>query len=360
MTRLSAITLEGYRCFRDVTRIDLARLTVIIGKNNSGKSALCFSPAFFTRAFTDESELPFPSQWNGIDFGPLQTVITDRRATGLGCRLDFTNSVQLAIGATVLPERGYAQHITAFSINDKRLTGSWEELRAERKNFNLTFLENFVRIVRGVRPLQPRRFPLEPRLPRTVGPLGADAAHMFRAASDLKKLELNKWFSGIGVQLTTKETGDDFEILVQTPTGSPVNWNDAGAGISHILPVAAELVLPSQQRGLLCIEQPELHLHPFAHLHIGELFIQALETHPELSVLVETHSDAFLMRLRKAVAAGRLSPQDISVLYVDNSSGRTTIQSITINKRGMLSSWPKGVFAETQAEFFALRREAQQ
>ncbi|MEK8109782.1 AAA family ATPase [Micromonospora sp. M12] len=35
---LSKIVLENYRCFRDRQEIELAPVTVVLGKNNSGKA----------------------------------------------------------------------------------------------------------------------------------------------------------------------------------------------------------------------------------------------------------------------------------------------------------------------------------
>jgi predicted ATPase len=43
---IATLGVEGYRAFREPTSLSLRRLTVIFGKNNSGKTTLTRSPLF--------------------------------------------------------------------------------------------------------------------------------------------------------------------------------------------------------------------------------------------------------------------------------------------------------------------------
>ena len=113
---------------------------------------------------------------------------------------------------------------------------------------------------------------------------------------------------------------DAFEITVARRGGGPrVNLADAGAGIPQILPLAVGVtVAPEALPQLFIIEQPEIDLHPAAHARVAELLIRALQAKPSLRLIVETHSDALVLRIRRAVAARDLSCDDIALYFVDD------------------------------------------
>ena len=54
------------------------------------------------------------------------------------------------------------------------------------------------------------------------------------------------------------------------------------------------------------VEEPELHLHPSAHALVADLFLQAATSDgSRVRFLVETHSETFLLRLRRRIAGRR-------------------------------------------------------
>ncbi|MGC4856792.1 AAA family ATPase [Micromonospora sp. DT4] len=55
---LRKIVLENYRCFRDRQDIELAPVTVVLGKNNSGKSVLTRAPLVIGTGFDTTSTAP--------------------------------------------------------------------------------------------------------------------------------------------------------------------------------------------------------------------------------------------------------------------------------------------------------------
>src|SRR6187401_601656 len=104
-----------------------------------------------------------------------------------------------------------------------------------------------------------------------------------------------------------------FEVTASRPEGPQVNLADAGAGIAQILPLAVALrVVPEDELPrLFIIEQPELDLHPHAHARAAELLVDAVTKNRNLRLLVETHSDALVLRIRREVAAARMTPDDV-------------------------------------------------
>lgn len=152
---------------------------------------------------------------------------------------------------------------------------------------------------------------------------------------------------------------DDFAVWVRAGASAPrVNLASCGDGIGQVLPILTLLLLtPRAARpGLLCLEQPDLHLHPRAHAELGDLLIHCTNHDPDLRLLVECHSDVLLLRLRRRVAEG-LDPNRIGVLYVDQADdGASTLREIQLNTRGVPDWWPSGVFEEAPQEYLAMRR----
>jgi predicted ATPase len=143
-----------------------------------------------------------------------------------------------------------------------------------------------------------------------------------------------------------------------------VNIADAGAGIAQILPlvVALKAVPSADLPSLFIVEQPELDMHPYAHARVAELLIDAVVASKTIRLLVETHSDALVLRLRRELAATRMTPDDIRLYFVDDPVPQgpgqgSTLREIRLNDRGTPDWWPKGVFAESQAEFHKIRQE---
>ncbi|GAA0377234.1 hypothetical protein Acor_30650 [Acrocarpospora corrugata] len=62
--------------------------------------------------------------------------------------------------------------------------------------------------------------------------------------------------------------------------------------------------------------------------------------------LVETHSETFLLRLRRRIAEGSVAAADVAVYFVENEGGSASARRIEIDSMGNLDYWPRGVFAE--------------
>ena len=93
-----------------------------------------------------------------------------------------------------------------------------------------------------------------------------------------------------------------FELtLYRAGVFTTANFADVGFGISQILPVLVQGMLMSPG-SIYIVQQPELHLHPDAQAALVDFFIY-LNAHG-VTTLVETHSEYFLVRLRRRLAEG--------------------------------------------------------
>lgn len=128
-------------------------------------------------------------------------------------------------------------------------------------------------------------------------------------------LNVNNWLEeSMGLNLSIKELEDSkFKIMIKDlRTGIENNLADVGFGISQIMPIITQTLLPNpletDVENIQIIEQPELHLHPAAQCGLADLFIQGVSNNPQVRYLIETHSEHLILRLRKRLAEGKVSP----------------------------------------------------
>ncbi len=107
---------------------------------------------------------------------------------------------------------------------------------------------------------------------------------------------------------------------------------DFGFGVSQCLPIFIQGAMHHPHQ-LLIVEQPEAQLHPTAQLELGSYFSELWVKH-KVPSLIETHSANVLLRLRRLVKQGILSPDDISVAYFTveqvTGDGRASFPAVVV------------------------------
>jgi hypothetical protein len=136
-----------------------------------------------------------------------------------------------------------------------------------------------------------------------------------------------------------------------------VHLDDVGTGVVQFLPLliqrASDRVQPPVRPVIEIVEEPELHLHPSAHATIADLYIDAARE-SNVRFLVETHSENFLLRLRRRVAEKQLSPEDLKIYFVEQTEGSAFLRRIEVDTLGNIDYWPAGIFSEDFEEVRAL------
>jgi AAA ATPase domain/Protein of unknown function (DUF3696) len=126
-----------------------------------------------------------------------------------------------------------------------------------------------------------------------------------------------------------------------------VNIADVGFGVSQVLPVVVALLV-AQPGQLVYIEQPEIHLHPRAQVALAEIFAEAINR--GVQVIVETHSELFLLSIQTLVAENKIAPDDVKLHWFTRSDdGSSTVTTAELDKTGAFGNWPED-FASTSLE----------
>ena len=206
----------------------------------------------------------------------------------------------------------------------------------------------------------------------TTGIQGEFSANVLNRNAFLRR-DVNYWFNGddneyrfdIPYKLEVVKLGEASLAgeyiaiaLYDKRTATQVTIADVGYGINQLLPVIIEGIA-SQEGSIICVEQPEIHLHPRLQANIADLMIDTIadEDGKRKQWIVETHSELLILRLQRRIREGKIKPEDISVLYVDPNDESTEGSAIKVLRLGEDSyfkdPWPDGFFADSLKEQLA-------
>jgi predicted ATPase len=140
-----------------------------------------------------------------------------------------------------------------------------------------------------------------------------------------------------------------------------VDLAQAGQGLSQVLPVVVQAVTAREAGpGVDIVEHPEAELHPGAHAAVADLLLDKLPG-PQRPVVVETHSEVLLLRIRRKIAEGSLAPNDVAIYWIDSDTdGQATARRVKVTEKGEVENWPEGVFLEDYEEILGIRRAARE
>ncbi len=185
-------------------------------------------------------------------------------------------------------------------------------------------------------------------LARATDPNNKQAKALHDALKDFGSY--SEMFTDIGVKQLGRGSGDPFQVQVKMGAKN-TNLMDVGYGISQILP----LIVDAQRAGsntTLLLQQPEVHLHPKAQAALGSM-IKDWVSKNRKTVVVETHSDYLVDRLRLEVKRAHLKASDVKVFFLEKKNGQTKLHVLEIDLDGNVLNAPEGY-----RDFFLLEQMA--
>lgn len=125
-----------------------------------------------------------------------------------------------------------------------------------------------------------------------------------------------------------------------------------GFGITYTLPIiTAALLATIKKDGILIVENPEAHLHPFGQSRLGQFL--ALISMNGVQVIIETHSEHIINGIRLQLSKNNKANKGI-IHFFSQESENTINVHIDIKDNGELSEWPKGFFDQEKQDLFEL------
>lgn len=196
---------------------------------------------------------------------------------------------------------------------------------------------------------------------------GHNLLEFIASLSVKEKISYDKFVKDVlGVTVDIPSESGMKSLRIKTENGD-FSIADVGYGYSQVLPVITKLwhttyirteAINSPNRykyrdfekATLLMEQPELHLHPAMQAKVADTFVKAIEetrqASSDITLIVETHSQAIVNRIGRRIYEGRIKPEDVNVLLFnkDDQNRNTIIREIEFSEKGRLKDWPLGFF----------------
>lgn len=177
---------------------------------------------------------------------------------------------------------------------------------------------------------------------------GDSLADALKRNPEVKK-SVNNWLGKFNLNVDVEALKDIIHSIKINQNDLHLDLTDVGFGISQVLPVIVQGFL-SKPSSITIVEQPEIHLHPKMQAELADLFIDIAKSSKK-SLVVETHSEALLKRLRRRISEGAIASSDVSIYFVHGKVGAgssASLRKIEIGTTGAFE-WPKD-FTETEIE----------
>ncbi len=404
---LRRIEVERYKGYLERAALDLRPITLLIGANSSGKSAIARAIALAAAALAPrEGDEPLPLNALELVHGDdIHDLIWRRSTHGhlkLSMRFATQNDDVIHLDVTVQAVVSHSgapavAHVSNWSLQagahrmtiDFDLTGDDDELHevsiegaaagqlkvhwaglvpsapelsaAKWVGETLDGIRTWatqVRYLRSPREMSPSPFRTGRENPLALGVAGERTPQLL-ASDNALRAGVFDWLKETFNASPDLQQQGDLTYLNVRDRGRIVRLAQAGQGLPQVLPVAALVKSASALgTGVDIIEHPTEELHPAAHGAVADLLLAAA-TRSDRPIVTETHSEIVLLRARRCIAEGRLGPEALRVYWVSSEETRgSRLQEVKVTDKGDVEGWPEGVFYEDYDEVLAIRRAA--
>jgi len=384
------LIIENFKCFYSI-KIPINGITIFAGANGNGKSTALQAILYLRRT------IEHCGTWEKDSY-----IFTN--TNGLNVELNGPYCLALGTSSYVLPKNtnrntillGLEKEIEPFTVEydtpENKLWLTPEKVINNGNRNRSLFMQQFYYL--NAERMGPRisqsikffDFPNAGYQGEYVAQLIADTDKNYRLEIDKGRRsdgsksprleqQVNAWLDEImpGVSIFASYNPDTHSAQIKVDNyftkGDPTISTNIGFGISYVLPIIVTGLI-AKKGSYMIVENPEAHLHPSAQSKIGRFL--AMVANNGVKVIVETHSDHVINGLQVSAAKGEINNELVTINFFSQPEETQSeekkdsedkkqpfLESISINKKGELSEWPKGFFDQTQkdfAELFNLRK----
>ena len=388
---LTRIDLRHFKCFK-LLKLPLRPLTLLSGANASGKSSVLQALVLLHQTMR-EHEWSSRLILNGasVQLGTAADMI-DQLHGHRECRIGLLDGDAARyewsfegdrddMGMMVRQVSGQAEDGSEWEVDNTfplhcllpHVDGTHPlHDRLPHVSLPSSVFESLTGRLRGLSYLTAERlgpreiYPLEgPRLAPVVGPRGEHTLEVLYTGRDERVLDeltiegvpprrlrqvearMARFFPGCELALDKVSQASAVTLGIRTSRITdfhrPVH---TGFGLTQVLPIVTA-ALSADRRGLVLVENPEVHLHPAGQAMMGAFLAEVAAA--GVQVIIETHSDHVLNGVRRAVKNNALTPDDAALHFFrprQESDERDVaqVESPALDSDGNIDSWPDGFF----------------
>ena len=393
---ISTIQIENFKSLKQV-KLNLKRINILIGPNNSGKSSVLQALAILKQSRNSNQ---FVTNGQLMGLGEFQELVfrnnPDLEITiGIGGRiswnkpfLPFTNHLSnvdfffgysqsnrmlehtfggVAFGNTGLNwDKDYRSGtqqdqvsavingitINAFNlrqIGNITLSASVPQLQTDAEQTNLSLIKiaqlltqvfEKIMIVPALRGQDTASVDQVQSLPQDFIDAGGHQMQEMKTIGALamrRDLEskVSGWFERITGSTIRANLAPNKRVTATIERkGIITNVINEGFGSNKLVYLLIPLAA-APAGSLIGIEEPEVHLHPSAQIELANVLVEeALSGDKEL--IITSHSDFMLSYILTLIPSKKLSKNDLAIFSFDNKDGTTEVKELVIDDHGQV------------------------
>ncbi len=305
---INNIKIDGFKNL-DKVEINLKPLTVITGKNSTGKSSIL--QAILLMPLLSDAALYY-QDYISTDFYLLRNKYTNAKEIDIAINYDGN-----------LLRRVWKEDslVTIRTENAPQLEQDIFYLSANR-----TGVEENAKIIPSIIS-GPTGDGLIGYLEMNKSDVVADELVIYQESKTLSA-QLNYWLTqimGISMEMNTeKRSANNVEVRYKSDGIPGILPRQLGAGIGYVAKILI-LCLRSKRNDVIMIENPGIHLYPLAQSNLAK-FLTFIAANGR-QVIIETHSNDIITKIRHCVYKGLIPNDDVVFLY----KGGITEQFMVLN-----------------------------
>ena len=302
---LRSFTIRNFKCYgKGGATFDLSRVTFIYGNNSVGKSSFLDAVDLVAMAHKDDQGILLKGRPDAFNNGPIddEDLWTDVcvDASGREARWEL-----------------------------RKVDGKWAHVldRVDHGAVGVLSVPGWMSEVHRVKA----------GVPSDEGKTTFES--LLSALSRDQVNEINEMFRALDVGYEC-EVNDTLKDLCFGISNLPKD--KVGTGIRGIYRYLKAIA--GWKRGLLLLEEPEANVNESQLQALARLLVQVAQKRaavdPDAQLVVECHSEHILLELLGMVADGRLTPEDLSVVYVEKTPDGSVATTCRVDDHGALDKWP--------------------
>lgn len=392
---ISQLHIENFRSIEKAT-IDLGRITVLTGANNSGKSSVLYA-LYALQNLKNNPNRSLNELFNFlnvISLGPFKEVVfqkNDTKTIKLGLTLSATyrlthsfflspssSKIELELGNTPFDDKisllvsyPYSLNTSAdfnietdfgtfsgtfngFTIHNTRATSNLPDVSSidvlnELDKITIA-INNWATEIEVIATKRGFFKPIFNTVPLQNIVVTEDEL--------ATKIVLDRDLQGYISHYLEKIANRSFSVYVvpgsgifylQTrdrTTGFTTDLVNEGTGTNQLVTILAKALQPDKK--FICIDEPEIHLHPSMIAKLVESLVE-IAYEQDKQFMLSTHSEHFVTCLLAEVVKKNLEPDDLKVYYLTKDKKGTQIEHQAVNADGQIEGGLKN-FYETELQ----------
>ncbi len=262
-----------------------------------------------------------------------------------------------------IPEAFLDAYLGTFDENNKLVPPSkeGEEFIQEIEKFSLSSLvdqtRNLYIFTKELRDFRKTYFDSEYRMGTVGATYGINRFLSGSIHSDEEfKIKLTDLLDKVGLPFEIKSKLDENDNVVLSFENKKISdakydykdipLEQSGNALKSILLMLGNILRAKES--VLIFEEPENKLHPKIQGNLIEIILfLALENRNR--IIIETHSEHFILRIQKMIREKKLRPDTVAInyVYLDENGGGSKIDNMKLDEKGkFLNKWRHGFFNE--------------